>query len=164
MIEEIASNSVREGRPWSRLPYMSVIQKEFIKGSADFFGLNYYSSRYVKTADKPQGHNPSWEHDSSFEYSIDPTWKRAKSTWLYSVPEGLGDLLRWIRDEYDNPEVIITENGWSDDGELEDTGRIEYLRNHLQQVLIAVNEDACNVQGYAYWSIIDNFEWLRGYT
>lgn len=164
MIEEIASNSVREGRAWSRLPYMTNEQKEFIQGTADFFGLNYYTSRYVKTAKSPQGHNPSWDHDSNLEYGIDPLWKRAKSTWLYSVPQGLRDLLRWIRDEYDNVEVIVTENGWSDDGETEDTGRIEYLHDHLQQILLAVNVDSCNVRGYTHWSIIDNFEWLQGYT
>lgn len=108
MIQDIASNSVREGRPWSRLPYTTNAEKDFIKGTADFFGLNYYTSRYVKTATKPQGHNPSWDHDSNMEYEVDPSWKRAKSTWLYSVPQGLRDLLQWIRDEYDNPEVIIT--------------------------------------------------------
>ncbi len=164
MIEEIASNSVREGRPWSRLPYMTHAEKLFIKGTADFFGLNYYTSRYVKAAATAQGHIPSWDHDSNMEYDIDPIWKRAKSSWLYSVPNGLRDLLRWIRDEYNNPEVIITENGWSDDGEIEDTGRIDYLRDHLQQVLMAVKEDSCNVRGYTVWSIIDNFEWLKGYS
>lgn len=162
MIEDIASNSVREGRPWSRLPYMTSAKKEFIKGTADFFGLNYYTSRYVKPADRPQGHQPSWDYDANMEYDVDPMWKRAKS-WLYSVPQGLRGLLRWIRDEYNNTEVIVTENGWSDDGELEDTSRVEYLRDHLQQILMAVHEDSCNVQGYTVWSIIDNFEWLMGY-
>lgn len=33
----------------------------------------------------------------------------------------------WITDQYDKPEIIITENGWSDEGELQDTGRINYL-------------------------------------
>lgn len=73
-------------------------------------------------------------------------------------------FIRWIKDEYNNPEVIITENGWSDDGETNDTGRIEYLRKHLLELLKAVVEDGCNVSGYAVWSIIDNFEWLEGFT
>lgn len=34
----------------------------------------------------------------------------------------------WVRVEYNNPEVLITENGWSDEGELQDDGRINYLR------------------------------------
>lgn len=44
--------------------------------------------------------------------------------------------------------VIITENGWSDDGELNDTGRIEYFRDHIEQLLEAVLNDGCNLKGY----------------
>lgn len=65
-------------------------------------------------------------------------------------------LFSWIKTQYGNPEVIITENGWSDDGELEDVGRIEYLRVHLQAVLDAILRDRCNVVGHTTWSIIDN--------
>lgn len=71
---------------------------------------------------------------------------------------------RWIKKEYNDPAVIITENGWSDDGEMNDTGRINYLRGHLKEVLRAKVESDCNVLGYTVWSIIDNFEWLRGFT
>lgn len=70
----------------------------------------------------------------------------------------------WVKNEYNNPEVVITENGWSDRGELEDNGRIDYLTGHLQAVLDANTLDDCNVTAYTYWSVIDNFEWLQGYT
>ena len=60
--------------------------------------------------------------------------------------------------------MIITENGWSDDGELEDHGRIDYYKTHLTEILKAIVEDECNVKGFTAWSVIDNFEWLRGYT
>lgn len=73
-------------------------------------------------------------------------------------------FLSWIKDKYDNPEVIITENGWSDDGGLDDLGRIDYLKSHLQAVLDAKIRDNCNVSGYTHWSVIDNFEWIRGYS
>lgn len=59
--------------------------------------------------------------------------------------------------------MFITENGWSDEGELDDIGRIEYMKSHLQAVLDA-NKDGCRVNGYTHWSVIDNFEWNRGYT
>lgn len=70
----------------------------------------------------------------------------------------------WIKNEYDNPEVIITENGWSDDGQLNDVGRIDYLKVHLQAILEARTVDECNVTGYTHWSVVDNFEWTRGYS
>lgn len=55
---------------------------------------------------------------------------------------------RWIKEEYDNPEVFITENGWSDKGELEDLGRIKYLHDHLESILEAVVNDETNLKGY----------------
>lgn len=160
----INSNSIREGRSWSRLPTLSQKWKEMIRGSADFFGLNYYTSRYVVLANEPHGPNPSWERDNGLTQHVKPEWKQARSKWLYSVPQGLGDILRWIKEEYNNPEVFITENGWSDDGELHDIGRVEYLRGHLNELLSVVTNNECDVKGYAVWSIIDNFEWLAGYT
>lgn len=55
---------------------------------------------------------------------------------------------RWIKDEYNNPDVIITENGWSDDGQLNDDGRIDYLRQHLKEILNAIVNDECNLKAY----------------
>lgn len=62
----------------------------------------------------------------------------------------LNDLVnfRWIKEEYNNPEILITENGWSDEGEMNDVGRIEYLRDHLNQILDVVLNDNCNLIGY----------------
>lgn len=63
---------------------------------------------------------------------------------------------------YDNPTMIILENGWSDDGRLNDTGRIEFLHGHLQATLDAIR-DGCDVRGHTTWSLIDNMEWTNGY-
>lgn len=57
-------------------------------------------------------------------------------------------FIRWIKEEYNNVDVYITENGFSDDGQFDDTGRIEYLREHLQQIMEAVVTDECNLKGY----------------
>lgn len=97
MIEEIAINSLREGRDWSRLPPMDDVIKDYIKGSADFIGFNYYTSRLVEL-DKSTGNTatpPSWRRDSKILMTVDDKWTRAKSNWLYSVPKGLGDVLRY---------------------------------------------------------------------
>lgn len=53
-----------------------------------------------------------------------------KFFWLpfQVVPDGFLQILRWIKDEYDSPEIIVTENGFSDYGGVEDTGRINYLQ------------------------------------
>ncbi|XP_067624647.1 myrosinase 1-like isoform X2 [Eurosta solidaginis] len=163
MKSDIDNNSWKEGLSGSRLPIINNEWSQIIKGSADFMGLNYYQSAYVDMATNRPHEVPSIEYDSKIIFSRDEYWRRAKSGFLYCVPEGLENLLKWVRDRYDNVEVIITENGWSDDGQLDDSGRIDYLKAHLQAVLNAIN-DGCNVTHYTYWSFLDNFEWIMGYT
>lgn len=94
MITQIASNSIREGRSWSRLPVFTQKWIDTIRGSADFLGINYYTSRYVDATDEPDAENPSIWRDVRIKYSVKPEWKQSKSPWLYSVPSGIGDLLR----------------------------------------------------------------------
>lgn len=128
MVETINENSLKEKRSISRLPLMTNVTKRFIKGTADFLGLNYYTSRIVELADAPSGLQPSIEYDSRLKLSVDKAWPKSISNWLYSVPIGIRGILNWIRDNYNNSEVMITENGWSDSGDLKDTGRVNYLK------------------------------------
>lgn len=96
MRKVIDQNSKNEGRPWSRLPVMTNEWRLKIKGSADFLGLNYYTSRLVTIGDPnpiPAG-VPSWTRDSNLSYSVDPRWKRSDRMDMYSVPEGCGDILK----------------------------------------------------------------------
>ena len=47
---------------------------------------------------------------------------------------------------------------------LEDVRRIKYIEGYLKSLHTAIYKDQCNVYGYTYWSLIDNFEWTRGYS
>lgn len=47
---------------------------------------------------------------------------------LQDVPWGFRKLLNWVKTEYNNPPIYVTESGFSDRGELNDTGRIHYYR------------------------------------
>uniref|UniRef100_A0A0A1XII3 Myrosinase 1 n=1 Tax=Zeugodacus cucurbitae TaxID=28588 RepID=A0A0A1XII3_ZEUCU len=163
MIQDIEENSKIEGLAESRLPVINSTWSDIIKGSGDFLAFNYYASHYVEIATPPEGEIPSREYDSKIKISDDDKWRRAKSEWLTCVPQGLEDLLKWIRDKYNNIEVLLTETGWSDDGQLDDLERIDYLRSHLQAVLNAIN-DGCNITHFTHWSAMDNFEWSKGYT
>ena len=163
MIDQIGTKSRNEGRLRSRLPTMTEEEKAYIRGTADFLAINYYSSGLVY----PRAENPNlpinWWSDTNLDGGQDPSWKRAKSTWLWQVPEGLHDLLVWIKNRYNNPTVMITENGWSDDGQLDDDDRVEYIKLHLEALSRAVKTDGCNVVAYTVWSLTDNFEWKEGY-
>lgn len=70
----------------------------------------------------------------------------------HSIEPGLIELIqihicRYIQREYFNPCVLITRIGWSDDGQLADYDRIDYLRAHLEVTLRARN-DGCNILGF----------------
>ena len=63
--------------------------------------------------------------------------------------------------------LIITENGaaFPDevvDSKVDDPKRVDYIREHLQQVLKAKNE-GYKVSGYFIWTLTDNFEWAEGF-
>ncbi|XP_075215248.1 lactase/phlorizin hydrolase-like [Lycorma delicatula] len=162
MRQKIDENSKAEKRSSSRLPTFTAAEVEELKGSYDFFGLNHYTSRLVTRG--TSGISPSWAHDSGVIRTVDPRWPGSASDWLKSVPSGFRGILNWIKNEYGNPPVIVTENGFSDSGELDDVDRIEYFSGYLKELLKALHDDKCNVVGYLAWSIIDNFEWFGGYT
>jgi len=48
-----------------------------------------------------------------------------------TAPVGLKKLLVWIKNEYDNPPMFITENGFGDNGQLDDLDRISYIKVKL---------------------------------
>ena len=86
-------------------------------------------------------------------------------------PEGLTRLLVRVDDEYARAARVtlyVTENGaaYTDeaaaDGTVDDAERAEFVRVHLDAILDAVDAGV-NVQGYFYWSLMDNFEWAWGY-
>ena len=53
------------------------------------------------------------------------------------TPFGFRKILNWIKEEYNNPLIYVTENGVSQRGEtdLNDTLRISYLRSYINEAL-----------------------------
>jgi beta-glucosidase len=84
-------------------------------------------------------------------------------------PKGLYELLTWISSEYPPIPLYVTENGMAapdivqQDKSINDEDRKEYLREHLESCLKAINEGV-DLKGYYYWSLMDNFEWAKGYS
>ncbi|XP_069695509.1 myrosinase 1-like [Periplaneta americana] len=161
--ERVAENSLNEGFTRSRLPTFTQEEVAYIKGTHDFFGLNHYSTYLGFPLPNSDG-EPSVIKDMGTMILPDPSWQGSASVWLYVVPWGLRKQLNRVKEEYNNPAVIITENGFSDHGELNDTDRINYVTSYLTEMLKAINEDGCNVFGYTLWTLMDNFEWNEGYT
>lgn len=80
-----------------------------------------------------------------------------------SAPYGLYKLSLYVNKNYDYPEIIITEQGWSTDTGLSDKSRITNIREYFRAMLLAI-EDGTNMKGFSYWSLMDNIEWNEGTT
>lgn len=81
---------------------------------------------------------------------------------LQIIPEGIRKALNWVKNKYDNPEVMIFENGFNTYGNFKDLNRITYYRKYINAILDAIEIDGCNITRYTAWSLMDNFEWNYG--
>ena len=137
-----------------RLPSFSASEAAKLKGSADFFGLNHYGSRFATHAPSPAGYGVAGSGlEASYwgDFEAD-TWTTAEmptaaSVWLFSVPWGLRKLLNWVDQRYAHPPIYVTENGWSTPGEesaqegVVDDGRVLFYHNYTGEVQRAIVED-----------------------
>jgi beta-glucosidase len=130
----------------------------------DFLGINNYSCTWV-SAEKPE--------DLARVSKLIVTEKikgREYSEYGWEVcPEGLCDLLVRIDEDYDHPIIYITENGYADkddniiSGIVQDDNRLNYLKRYFKAANDSIKEGV-KLRGYFIWSLIDNFEWLQGYS
>ncbi|XP_068103184.1 lactase/phlorizin hydrolase-like [Hyperolius riggenbachi] len=166
---EIMKSQVRErslawGLPESRLPEFTEQEKQRIKGTYDFFGLNHYTTVLAGQAIY-ELHYQAYEGDRAVYLLSDRTWLASGSIWLRIVPFGLRRLLNWIKEDFNNPPIYITENGVSERGtHLQDVWREHYYRYYINEALKAARLDGVNLRGYSAWSLMDNFEWAAGYS
>ncbi|XP_048504898.1 myrosinase 1-like isoform X1 [Athalia rosae] len=168
MKESIAKKSAQQGFPRSRLPELGDYWVNFIRGTADFIAINTYSSFYACPLSPDEEESGlSWCNDIGARLENEGRgWPDSTCYWLKENPVEFGNMFRWIRKEYGDREIVITENGWADSGSthLDDYERIRYTHRYLKELLTAIHRDKIRVTGYFHWSLIDNFEWLTGYT
>ncbi|MGI9277273.1 MAG: GH1 family beta-glucosidase [Endozoicomonas sp.] len=136
---------------------------DIIQTPNDFVGLNYYSREFVKGNRFIPGLKGTFVTRTP---EADPYKFTAMDWEIY--PEGFTELLTMMREDYGNPAVYITENGVAyfdevRDGQVDDKPRISYLKNHIETVLKA-REQGSDVRGYFAWSLLDNFEWAKGFS
>lgn len=160
----------------SRLPSFTPEQKEKLKGSYDFVGINYFTSTFVAHTDNVNPEKPSWEADSRLQLhsnNVDGFKIGSQpATAKYPVcADGLRKVLKYIKENYNDPEIIVTGNGYKETLEekdvlpdaLSDSNRKYYHMRHLMALHGAVCEDKVNVKGYFVSSLMDGLEWEDGY-
>ncbi|CAN0862156.1 Beta-glucosidase 24 [Linum grandiflorum] len=160
----------------NRLPTFTAEESKQLKGSIDFLGLNYYTTFYARdiplTVDLPKHLKFDPRVASETERDGILIGLKTAAFWLHICPKGFRDLILYVKDNYENPIIFITENGVPDNGIYPGTGpgqppkdaiRIEYHSGHLSYLNMAM-KDGGNVKGYFAWTLLDNFEWAEGYT
>ncbi|KAJ4747034.1 Beta-glucosidase [Rhynchospora pubera] len=89
----------------------------------------------------------------------------------YAVPWGIEKVVMHMKERYNNTPMYITENGYSQASNssmtaadfVNDTARVNFIHDYLIYLNSAIRKGA-DVRGYFVWSLIDNFEWLFGFT
>ena len=118
----------------------------------DFIGLNYYTRSLVEAKDYSLR---GLFLDTGGESN--PALKKNSLGWdIY--PEGLYHLLLRLA-KYNLP-IFILENGISTD---DDSLRWDFIYQHLRNIYLALDKGV-KVIGWLYWSLLDNFEWDKGFT
>jgi len=123
------------------------------KGTLDYFGLNYYTADIARFDLTLPG-----ELFGRRTFPAGAELDDIKANASY--PPGLGWSLRWVHDHFPKLPIYITENGF---GDAADRMRPAYLISHLRELLRYVNFN-WDIRGYYHWTLVDNFEWERGWT
>ncbi|MEV4311461.1 GH1 family beta-glucosidase [Actinocrispum sp. NPDC049592] len=125
-----------------------------IAAPLDFYGVNYYEPQGC--AAPGEGNPLPFELRAIEGYPLTTNGSPV-------VPDGLREFLGQLRTRYEDklPPIYITESGCSFDG-VHDKERIQYLQDHLAALGQALDEGS-DVRGYFVWSLLDNFEWSKGY-
>jgi beta-glucosidase len=154
--QDMLEDYVRMGALESTQPdFIKPGDMELIAAETDLLGINYYTRVFV-SEDSNGVHNENRDVPKT-----DMGWE------LY--PEGLYEILERVNREYHPKQLMVTENGASyadgpdETGKVHDQRRIDYLQTHIRQVWQAI-QAGIPVTGYLQWSLMDNFEWARGYS
>lgn len=107
-----------------------------IRKENDFLGLNYYTVRRLFGTPQRVAKEMDWE------------------IWPEGIYHAIKDAARF------KVPIFITENGIADST---DRMRESFIRSHLSWIAQAMH-DGVDIQGYLYWSLLDNFEWAHGYV
>lgn len=146
------------------------------KTKPSFLGINYYYPHHARAeATDTQFHiNNSGNPDESCKFSLQGCFQLVRNPkgrytdWAWEIdPETLTKLLLKVAKAAPGIDLYVTENGIGlpdqiEDGAVDDSPRIDFLKEHLQATHRAIEQGA-PVKGYYMWSLMDNFSWINGY-
>jgi len=128
--------------------FRDVRSMKWTRGYEDFIGLNYYYRDTVKFV--------FWGGRFKLIDIKNPNKELSDLGWDI-FPKGIFYVLKDLQ-KYNKP-IYITENGLAD---AVDEKRTKFIKDHLYWTHRAIQEGV-DVRGYLYWSLLDNFEWDKGF-
>lgn len=141
---QVMFNALKKGK----LPFIPFAYKNWLKGSSDFFGLNYYDPVYFRF---------KFGIPTGIDFKLPSQIQTTQMGWgIY--PQGLYEDIMRVKREFKGP-IYITENGMAT---LHDEERQKFILSHLIEVNKAIS-DGADVKGFFYWSSLDNWEWAEGF-
>jgi beta-glucosidase len=108
----------------------------------DYLGVQMYSRSIVGKKDLPVAKDAE-----------------LTQTGMEFYPECVEHVVRYAATETGVP-IFVTENGIATE---DDSRRVAYIQRALAGLKRAI-DDGVDVRGYVAWSLMDNFEWMSGYT
>ena len=138
-IQAVPGGEENAAKEWAEefTHYLSAIESD------DFLGVqNYTRSRIGADGQLP---TPDGAELTQMDYEF--------------YPEALEHVIRAVHKDFKG-DLIVTENGIAT---ADDSRRIEFIRRALAGIRNCI-ADGIPVKGYCYWSLLDNFEWQKGYS
>ncbi len=141
------------------LPEIADADMALIGQKIDFLAYNCYSGWPVRAGanGEPEKVPGGWGIGNP----------RGTLPWLEIAPLAPYWAAKFQTERYQLP-LVFSENGYCNtdfvhlDGAVHDPQRIDYVRRYLRGIKRAIDEGV-PVEGYFYWSILDNYEWAEGY-
>jgi beta-glucosidase len=144
-------NALTEGR-WA-VPGMGTWKIPEARQTLDFLGVNFYGRQFIRLRFTP-GKIPQVGCDLGHHTA--EVRERTLMGWDLEPSAFTQTLLRGSR--LGLP-ILVTENGtWLQT----DEERWRFIAGNLEAMHRAMEQGA-NIIGYCYWSLLDNFEWDRGF-
>lgn len=125
-----------------------------IRHHMDFVGVQYYTRGTINLTFKLHATNSA---GFPFVEQVDQGFPKS-DMGLEIDARGITPYLEECWRRYKKP-IVITENGVADKN---DTYRAQFITDILAEVQKAI-QNGMDIRGYFHWSLLDNFEWDKGF-
>ena len=149
--------------------------REILKNAKpDFIAMNYYSTATIAASRGDASDVAARAGDQQIMLGEQGVYRPAENEYVGKTqygwvvdPVGFRYTLRKTYERYRLP-ILITENGigapdtLEEDGSIHDAYRIDFIREHLHQMKLAIT-DGVDMLGYCPWAAIDVVSTHQGY-